>query len=453
MSETAANKWDFENRDAILNIINPTPPEQRDELYNITDISSFYTHFQNWKKSTSSHLLIKIQLNPTAEVIRLNEEDGLNAETIMIKVIEDIILNNFQDGLVAKVSFNSFMVILQGDYSEHENNLHKFADEFNPLKIKINGTIYFPKFLIGITTLGDKVGESFSRLELAITKATAATGRASWYVASDCKEYQKYRENRLGLRQVRNAINQKELGLYAQPIISLDTEKPNLKYEVLLRHYQNKTDVSSPLQILNFAEFNKISQDIDFYVMNLLCENFHRLCANSTEEIETISVNLSGSSFTSPKFFDIVNNLILKYNIPKEKLILEITEDIANHDASEAIKTMEKFRSVGFKMALDDIGIGSSNFKNLYLFPVDYFKIDRSYCEEILGNLEIRSFVQLIINVGKKQGKKIVAEGIPNIETLELLREMGADYSQSFLTAMPEEFIIAPKYDHSITGF
>ena len=413
------------------------------ELATISDISSFSTLFRSMQKSGDPHLLIKIQINPASEVIRLNEINGLSAENTMIKMIENIIQLNFDDGMIVKVSFNAFMVILTGNYETHEDRLHAFIDENSPCQIKINDTVYFPILLVGITPMGSHLGESFSRLELALHKATLTSGRTYWHVAEDSEEFNSYRKKRIGLRLVRQAVDKSELGLFAQPIALLgDGPQPN-KYEILLRHYKTAVDIHSPVKILQYADFNKVSQDIDLYVISLLCQNFHELSG----EVDTISINLTGSSFASPRFVGLINEIVTRKNIPKEKIVLEVTETIANQNIHEAIKTMENFRACGFKLALDDIGIGSSNFHNLSLFPVDYYKVDRLYCENILNSPETRRFVQLIIDIGKSKGKKVIAEGIPDEETLKIMADMGVDYSQSFLTGKPKELIKAPKFD------
>lgn len=133
------------------------------------------------------------------------------------------------------------------------------------------------------------------------------------------------------------------------------------------------------------------------------------------------------------------------HEIPSDKIILEVTENIANADTNAAIETMNKFKSAGYRLALDDIGVGSSNFKSLFDFPVDYFKIDRSYCESMRDNEAVRAFIQIIINEANKTHKKAIAEGIPDEETLELLKSMGVNYSQRFITGTPQPLIPAPR--------
>ncbi len=435
----------YGQKEIFNNIKKPSPNgptlTAHHKIFSISNI------FEAIDSRQTPHLLVKIQINSASEVIRLNERNGIEAENIMINMVENVIKKNFYHCMLFKVSYNAFIVVLNGKYAKHEENLVTFIDTHSPCKITINETTYYPNLLMGITPHNDHLGESFSRLEFALHKATLTSGKAYWYIGENSREFKKYRDKRLGLRLIRSAIDHSELGLYAQPIINLGSRQKTNRYEVLLRHYLNDTEVNSPLQILEYAEFNKISQDIDLYVINLLCKNFHHLNSSIDGGVDSISLNLTESAFTSPRFTGLLNGIITKHNIPKERLILEITETIANHNISEAIKTMEQFKTYGFKLALDDIGIGSSNFHSLRLFPVDYYKIDRSYNEEILERPEIKRFVQLIIDMAKDNGKIIIAEGIPDQETLELLTQMGADYSQSFLTGKPMEFIKAPKFN------
>ncbi|NOZ43433.1 MAG: EAL domain-containing protein [Alphaproteobacteria bacterium] len=437
---------EYEYREMLAG--HPTiPANDRPDLANITDIATLATIFQSLYDRGGPHLLIKIQINSASEVIRLSEADGLLAENNMIRMIDTIIQQNFGDGMIVKTSFNGFLVILAGDYDHHEARLLKFIDDNLPQQLTINNSVYSPRLLFGITPLCANFGKSYSRLEFALHKATLTAGRTYWYVTGDSSDFNDYRDNRVGLRTVRQAIDNAELGLFAQPIVGLGTRAQTTKYEILLRHYHTASDIDTPAAILRYADFNKVSRDIDLYVINLLCRNFHRLYPQDGREIDSISINLTGSSFASPRFAGLLNDIITDYHIPKEKIILEITETIANRNILQAIETMNKFNRMGFKMALDDIGVGSSNFHNLSRFPVDYYKIDRIYCEEILGNAETRRFVQLIIDIGKSRGKLIIAEGIPDSETLTMLTAMGVDFSQSFISGKPAEFIRAPGFD------
>ncbi|MEH6648745.1 MAG: EAL domain-containing protein [Motiliproteus sp.] len=238
---------------------------------------------------------------------------------------------------------------------------------------------------------------------------------------------------------------------FAQPIVDLSRPQALPKYECLLRHYSD-AEVKGPGEVLHTAAYNKILPDLDLHVIEQICSQFVRLFGEQGERLEDLSINISGASYASPKFNEGLVRLFDRYQIPRHKIILEVTEDIANEDTEYALATMQQLKQEGFKLALDDIGIGSSSFINLFSFPVDYFKIDRAYSESLRENPQIRRFVQIIIDEAKARGKQTIVEGIPDQETLTLVREMGGDYSQSFITGVPAELIAAPILDSSKRG-
>jgi len=395
---------------------------------------------------TGPGLLIKIIINPATEVVRLTDPGHLAAEADLLRRLEVIIGQEFEDGEVYQLAFNAYLVVLSGTYAEVKNRLQDFVDANGPRRVELGGRAYYPKMILGITVQEENLGLSFSRLEFAARQAAKSASLTMSYVPLDLPEFSAYQTRRSGLRVLRRALNNFELGLFAQPIVSLHAPGPPRKFEMLLRHYQDEKTVTSPLDILTFAAFNDVTQDLDIYVVELLCRNFHRLFGPDGNTVDTLTINISGPSFVRPHFAEAVIAIVKKHNVPFDKLVLEVTEDVANTAKEQAISTMKAFRKAGFQLALDDIGTGSSNFRTLHEFPVDYFKIDRSYCEEIADNPSVKTFVQLVIDIGQAHGKPVIAEGIPDEKTSDILRSMGADFSQSFVTGRPVELIKAPKF-------
>ncbi len=398
------------------------------------------------KGEEGNHLLIRININATAEVMRLTTKKGLLAESDLILILENRIKAYFSDALVFKTEYSTFLVIMKGSFDQQQKRVADFTAENSQFELEREGIKYYPKLIVGCTTLDENNGDAFSRLEYALHKATFIPGRRYWYISEKDPEYIEHRRKRVGLRTLRKALGENEIGLFSQPIVALQGTQGLPKYELLMRHYTSARDITSPFQILEAAHYNQVTQDLDIYIVELLCKNFAKLFGRKGEKLDAISINISGPSFSTPRFSKILNDLVLKYKVPKEKLILEITEDMATTQIGDAEKTMNSFKELGFQLALDDIGTGSSNFQNLKKFPVDYFKIDRAYCEDLLHDKATCDFVTMIIDVAKERGKLVIAEGIPDDATLQKLTEMGVDYSQSFLTGRPTELVRAEKY-------
>ncbi|MGB1299162.1 MAG: EAL domain-containing protein [Psychrobium sp.] len=392
------------------------------------------------------HLLIRIDINIATEVIRLTADAGLLAEHNLIMIFERHINEQFPNARHFSLDCDSFVVIQPGDEASNQEHLRKFKAKFGNLTVREQGMKFFPKLLIGTTPLTDDIADSMSRLEFAARKARFLMPLQTFHIGENHDEYTNHKKFRMRLRSVRQALHNQELGLFVQPIISLNSDGELPKYEVLLRHYQSKTKIMSPMDILEPAHFNRISQEIDLYVVELLCQHFKSLFGQRGEQVSTLAINISGNSFGIPSFASVLDEIVTKYGVPKNKLVLEVTEDIASSRMIQARNSMNSFREKGFKLALDDIGTGSSNFQNLRDLPVDFFKIDRSYSEMLLTDKPTYDFVKLVIDVAKLKGKKVIAEGIPNEDVKRELIRMGVDYSQSFITGRPRELIKAPKY-------
>ena len=404
--------------------------------------------FEICKGEIGDHLLLRININAAAEVMRLSTQKGLLAESDLTLMLEGKIRSYFSGDLVFKTEYSAFLVILKGSFVDLQKRVANFTAEHSQFELNREGATYYPKLIIGCTPLDEDNGDAFSRLEFSLNKATLIPGRAFWYIDKDDPEYIEHKRRRLGLRVLRQALNEREIGLFHQPIVPLQSSAALPKYELLMRHYKSAREIASPYQILEAAHYNQVTQDLDMYIVELLCKNFAQLFGSKGERLDAISINISGPSFATPLFCQNLNEMVIKHSVPKEKLILEITEDVATTQIGDAEKTMQSFKDLGFKLALDDIGTGSSNFQNLKKFPLDYFKIDRAYCEELLSDKATCDFVTMIIDVAKDKGKLIIAEGIPDEETLKKLTEMGVDYSQSFLTGRPTELVSAEKYAH-----
>lgn len=412
----------------------------------LLDVEALLSRTLRQAQQNTPYLLIKVSINVATEVVRLTSSNGLRAEQRLINTYRNKVKEHFLEGHVFNLDCCSFIILVEGDIDMHLDSITRFKRKYGHLTYQEDSMRFFPKLLIGTTALSENIGDSLSRLEYAAQKATMLTPLNSWHIDVNDEGYQHHRNSRMRLRHVRHVLHQKEIGLFVQPIVMLTGQQSLPKYEVLMRHYASAEKILSPIDVLAPANFNRVSQDVDIYVITLLCENFARLFGENGEQVGALSINISGNSFAIPCFADVIDEIVCRYNVPKDKLILEVTEDITSSKMADARATMASFRSKGFKLALDDIGTGSSNFQNLRNLPIDYFKIDRAYCEAMLDDKSTFQFVKMIIDVAKLKGKSVIAEGIPNEETKDMLIALGADYSQSFITGKPRELIIAPKY-------
>jgi EAL domain-containing protein (putative c-di-GMP-specific phosphodiesterase class I) len=103
----------------------------------------------------------------------------------------------------------------------------------------------------------------------------------------------------------------------------------------------------------------------------------------------------------------------------------------------ESIKKLQNLRSMGFKVAIDDFGIGYSSLSYIVRLPIDCIKIDKSFIRNIAVSKEAKTIVATIINLCKTLNLHVIAEGIENSMELEYLKYSDCDIGQGYYFSKP----------------
>ena len=152
-----------------------------------------------------------------------------------------------------------------------------------------------------------------------------------------------------------------------------------------------------------------------------------------------VSVNVTSSNLLDEGFTEMILGLLEHHHLPAEALVLEITETsiVSDFEASQAVIT--RLREHGVMVSIDDFGAGYTSLAYLSNLSVRELKLD---CALITGlglgreerDLEL---VRATIDLGHALGLRVVAEGIEDTATLDLLRELGCDVAQGYLISQP----------------
>ncbi len=227
------------------------------------------------------------------------------------------------------------------------------------------------------------------------------------------------------------------LYLRAQPIVALDDEsRQPVHYEILLGARDNPDE---PLPIGDFVaavERLKRVSELDQWVVR---EAFGWIRANpqAFEKIGAFSINLSGQSVNSKTFLAFMEEELGRGDIPCDKLIFEITESAAIDSFANAEHFIKKFRRYGCRFSLDDFGVGFSSFTYLKNLKVDFLKIDGSFVRDMQRNEVDVALVSSMHETSRFLGIRTVAESVENEETFSLLKAIGVNYVQGWLTGKP----------------
>jgi EAL domain-containing protein (putative c-di-GMP-specific phosphodiesterase class I) len=118
-------------------------------------------------------------------------------------------------------------------------------------------------------------------------------------------------------------------------------------------------------------------------------------------------------------------------------LELEVTEDILVVDAQRALEIFLAIQDLGVRIVFDDFGTGYASLSYLKKFPLDGLKIDRSFVMEMRADSDDAAIVGSTIGLSKQLGLTVIAEGIENRATAELLASMGCREGQGYYFGRP----------------
>jgi diguanylate cyclase (GGDEF)-like protein len=150
-----------------------------------------------------------------------------------------------------------------------------------------------------------------------------------------------------------------------------------------------------------------------------------------------VAVNLSTRCLHDPGLPDRVFDLLRRTGLPAALLELEITESMVMSDPEQALTVLHALHDGGIRLSVDDFGTGHSSMAYLQRMPVDELKIDKSFVQHLLERDENSVLVRSAITLGHNLGLSVVAEGVEDEATVDVLRDLDCDVVQGYHFARP----------------
>ena len=235
---------------------------------------------------------------------------------------------------------------------------------------------------------------------------------------------------------LRRGLEQGELLVYYQPIISLESGKI-VGFEALSR-WKTANGMVSPVEFIPIADETGLILPINHALMT---ECFAQLLAWQSKIRCTpplsMSLNITPRQFSQPELAKEIGALIKDSGVRPSAVHLEITETIAMGDADHAFSVLSELKALGVRLSIDDFGTGYSSLSRLPRFPIDALKIDRVFISQMCSDHDNHEIVRLIINLAHSLGLKVVAEGTDTDEQIIELKRLGCEMTQGFLYSPP----------------
>lgn len=236
-------------------------------------------------------------------------------------------------------------------------------------------------------------------------------------------------------REMTKALENKEFKVYLQPKCNIETANV-VGAEALVRWIHPTDGFINPSSFIPLFEKNGFIIRLDEYVWEETCRIL-REWLDKGYPVVPISINISRVHMFDPEFINKLLRLIEVYEIPTHLLELEFTESAFVEDVKQLYSIMDKLRSNGFILSMDDFGSGYSSLNMLKGGPIDIIKIDREFLNETVTTNNGKIVIKNTISMINQLHKGIVAEGVETLEQAEFLLSAGCNIAQGFYYSKP----------------
>ncbi|MBT8148599.1 MAG: EAL domain-containing protein [Gammaproteobacteria bacterium] len=240
------------------------------------------------------------------------------------------------------------------------------------------------------------------------------------------------------LNDLHEAMRDEKLSLYYQPKLKLSAAPQALDAgcaEALIRWETDEHGIISPKTTLPLIEHLGSESELIRWLINTALKKLSEESAQFPAS--SISINVPAASITTKLLYKIIEEAFSLWDVAAERLTLEITEDVLIKDKELAFDYLSKLRERGVRIAIDDFGTGYSSLAYFKHIPADELKIDQAFISSLLTDEGSRNIVKLVIALAHSFNLDVVAEGVEDQATLDMLRQMNCDYAQGFFIAKP----------------
>ncbi len=247
-------------------------------------------------------------------------------------------------------------------------------------------------------------------------------------------EQDEHTPERLGLvGELRQAIEQNELTLEYQPQIAVNTHLVT-GVEALVRWRHPRRGLIPPTEFVAIAEHAGLIEPLTLCVLRGAMQQCRTWLDKGLHL--PISVNISATDLQDG-FPQVVEELLDAHGVTADCLRLEITEGAVMVDRDRARRVLHDLRALGLRISVDDYGTGYSSLAYIGHLPIDELKIDRSFIAGLLNSATNAAIVRSTIALGHDLGLVVVAEGVEDQPTWDVLAELGCDTIQGYFASKP----------------
>lgn len=367
----------------------------------------------------------------------VNDTLGHDAgDTLLVQAVERISACARSTDVLCRLGGDEFVMVMEGASPQDGNRIvREIIASFEP-PFEIHDQRVFCTVSVGVSVYPNDTKDPESLLlyaDLAMYRAKQ-NGRNNFefYTAGLNFIAHQWLEMEQGIR---HALKEKLLFLAYQPQFDYKT-KELVGLEALLRWRHPEQGLIPPLEFIQVAEQSLLINQIGEFVVEEGCSQLRRWL-DAGLKVPRLSINISPRQLRSSQLCPMLMEVTEKYQIPTALICLEITEHALLGGVDQVTENMQRIKEAGFKVSLDEFGMGHSSLLYLKQWAVDEIKIDQTFVSGLGNNEESQQIVKAIAALGNAMQLGLVAEGVESKEQGDMLALSGCHKMQGYYYSLP----------------
>jgi c-di-GMP phosphodiesterase len=205
--------------------------------------------------------------------------------------------------------------------------------------------------------------------------------------------------------------------------------------EALARWIRNDGSVVPPMNFIPLAESSGRIRPMTWQILEAALKELNRLLRENKEF--KLSFNVVPSHLLDDDFVETLRRVVASAKVSARQIVLEITERDKLEDLAKAAEVVHALRDLGFKVAIDDVGVGHSGLSHLKELGASTMKIDKFFVDTVTRDGSTASIVEMLVKLARDLDMTVIAEGIETEDQVRALRNCGVQQGQGYLVSPP----------------
>ncbi|MEL7386883.1 MAG: GGDEF domain-containing protein, partial [Pseudomonadota bacterium] len=347
------------------------------------------------------------------------------------------------NGVNARIGGDEFLTLLPADETKQfKDAVMKLVTQLQAgyLIQSLNITLRFSVGVVHCLSQNVSPEDLMRRSLIAVDTASCEHKTIHYYQEGEDEEHL---ERLAIIDELKQALvdDDGQLFMTYQPKLNIKTNCID-KVESLIRWQRKDGQWVSPELFIDLAEQSGVIVELTSWVVKTVVS---QVAAWQQQGITMqAAINVSAQDIAYPSFYSHLAKQLEKHAVNGRLITIELTERDMIENEEQGIKALENLKTLGVKISLDDYGVGQTSLGRLKSLPIDELKLDKCFILQLDQSRQDQYIVQSTVTLGHQLGFSVVAEGVENKDSLDILVQNKCDYAQGYYLSRPlksEQFL------------